>query len=196
MIGGHVDALIERYADGVLPPQSMEAVRRHLGACPRCARRAEAAGRIAEALRGEPAVRAPLGFADSVMEAVYREALGNGATEAQTDKENQNAPRPAQGRARPAEPRGGTPPLGMSEAGLLYRRLGLSFVFTAAVLAASLLVPSLSYARIINMEAMSTNAFAKPSLVKGILDGAGSAVRGTLGSPGGRVSMYEGGASK
>ncbi len=172
MIGGHVDALIERYVDGVLPPQSMEAVRRHLSACPRCAHRSEAAGRIAKALRGEPAVRAPLGFADSVMEAVYREALGSGA-----------------GAAAPEQ-------AGPPAAGPFYRRLGLSFVLTAAVLGASLLVPSLSYARIIKMETMSTIDFAKPSLVKGILDGAGSAVRGTLGSPGGRVSMYEGGASK
>ncbi len=171
MIGGHVDALIERYVDGVLPPQGMEAVGRHLSACLRCASLAEAAGRIAEALRGEPAVRAPLGFADSVMEAVYREALGSGA------------------RSAPAA-------IVMTKAGPFYRRLGLSFVLTAAVLAASLLVPSLSYVRIIKIETMGAVAGEKPSLVKGILDGAGSAVRGTLGSTDGRISMYEGGASK
>jgi anti-sigma factor RsiW len=171
---GHVDSLMERYVDGALPPDGMEAVERHLTVCSRCARRAREAEKLSGALRGEPDVHAPAGFADSVMEAVYREALGSGA---RASALGQEGPRPA--------------------AWTFHRRLGLSFVLSAAVLAASLLVPSLSYARIIKIDALSAEMTgARPSLVKGILDVAGSAVRGTLGSPGGRVSMYEGGASK
>lgn len=104
-------------------------------------------------------VRAPRGFAQRVMNEVYREAV---------------AGRPAAAEAAPGAP----VPLRVSR---LYRRVGLSFMITAAVLAVSLLVPRGSYGSLIEAAAGKALGPGPSNAVETALSGAASAVQGALG---------------
>ena len=111
-------------------------------------------------------VHAPSGFARKVMDSVYRESLAG-----------RSSPAAAAGRGTvlSAAVRMSRPTVAR-----MYRRLGLSFMLTAAVLAASLLVPHGTYSTIIG------SGFAAPgtgpsATVQRVLLGAGHAVQGALG---------------
>ena len=143
-----VEPYIEAFMDGSLDPARVLAIEAHVGSCARCAARARAARRITWALAAEPSVRAPGGFADRVMDAVYRQALAG-------------PPRAAPDR--------------------FYRKLGLSFVLTAGVLAVSLFIPRASYSTLVGSGTAGA-AFSQESTVavRSALDGADNAVRGIL----------------
>jgi hypothetical protein len=99
-------------------------------------------------------VRAPRGFTDRVMSAVYREAL---------------SPQAAETTASPTVLR-------------LYRRIGLSFMLTAAVLAGSLLVPKAAYPTLIApAESGAALGSGTTTAVQGALAGAAMTVQGALG---------------
>jgi anti-sigma factor RsiW len=156
-----VEPLVERYVDGGLEPPLASAVEEHARSCRRCAVRIDAARRLVAALETEPAIAAPHGFLDAVMDRVYAEAL---------------APRPApvQGEAS----RSG----GRLALGGMYRRLGLSFMLTAAVLATSLLVPRASYATLLGGQGQESGfGQGSAATVRAALQGADQAVRGILG---------------
>jgi len=104
-------------------------------------------------------VRAPRGFAQEVMSAVYREAL-TGA----------RSPGPAS-----------QPLTAQAPATRLYRRLALSFVITAAVLTASLLVPRGAYPSLIGAAAGTALGPGPSTAVQSALSGAAVAVQGALG---------------
>jgi anti-sigma factor RsiW len=156
---GQVQRLVEAYVDGRLEGSAAAGVASHEGSCGRCAARIAAARRVHAALMGAPRVRAPRGFTATVMDAVYRQALAGGgeATGAKTER---------------------TAPLRM------YRRLGLSFVITAGVLAISLLVPRMAYPTLVGgREAAPRFETVGDAVVKGALNGADDAVRGILREP-------------
>jgi hypothetical protein len=92
-----------------------------------------------------------------VMDAVYREALVNRGVPVEKD-------RPASVRRAPSR---------------MYRRLGLSFLLTAGVLAASLLVPRVAYPVLVGRgdEGLSRGSSV---VVRSALNGAETAVRGIL----------------
>ncbi|HET6451166.1 MAG TPA: hypothetical protein VFI08_07625 [Spirochaetia bacterium] len=101
-------------------------------------------------------LRAPRGFSARVMDAVYREAMTAGRSE---------VPGPASQPMR-----------------RLYRRVALSFMLTAAVLAGSLLLPRVSYPRLI--QPASTGAALGPgpsAAVREALADAAVTVQGALG---------------
>jgi anti-sigma factor RsiW len=143
-----VEPLVERYVDGVLEASAARQVGKHVRTCVRCTARMEAARSIAAVFAAAPAVRAPRGFADKVMDAVYRQGL-SGTPRAVPDR--------------------------------FYRKLGLSFVLTSAVLAMSLFIPPAAYSALVGNGAAGT-AFSREStgLVKGALDGADNTVRAIL----------------
>ena len=64
-----------------------------------------------------------------------------------------------------------------------YRRMGLSFLLTAGVLALSLLVPRIAYPAIVGREGTQI-AQGSSSVVRGLLSGADHTVRGALGESG------------
>ena len=100
-------------------------------------------------------VRAPRGFADRVMDAVYRESLTGRSQD----------PEAAGPRAWPR-----------ATVSRLYRRLGWSFMLTAALLAASLLIPHGAYSTLIRPGSSS------PSVaVQNVLLDAGDVVKEALG---------------
>jgi anti-sigma factor RsiW len=159
-----VGLLMDRYVDGRLPADLAEAVGTHARGCARCAERIESARRLADALAAVPPLRAPTGFHDRVMDAVYREAL-KGAP-----GERAPAARSTSSRLR------------------TYRRLGLSFMLSAVVLAVSLVLPRGLYPSLIRPESVAAGlSRGAPSAVKDALNGAGRAVQGTL---------YKGGISR
>lgn len=99
-------------------------------------------------------VRAPRGFTDRVMSAVYREALSPRTAEAVT------------------------PPTVLR----LYRRIGLSFMLTAVVLAGSLLIPKGAYQTLIApAEAGAALGSGTSAAVRSALAGAAMTVQGALG---------------
>jgi len=102
-------------------------------------------------------VRAPRGFAQRVMSAVYREALTGPSAE---------------------EPAVAAPAPTVSR---LYRRLALSFMITAAVLAVSLLLPRVAYPTLIGAGAGAALGAGPSTAVQGALAGATDAVKGALG---------------
>lgn len=102
-------------------------------------------------------VRAPRGFSQRVMNAVYREAL---------------AGVPAREPAAAASP---------SRVSRLYRRLALSFMLTGAVLAVSLLVPRGAYPTLIGAGAGTALGAGPSTAVQSALVGAADAVQGALG---------------
>jgi hypothetical protein len=106
-------------------------------------------------------VRAPRGFASRVMDVAYKESLAG-------------APLSTEGAGSLARPR-------LSVSGL-YRRLGWSFMLTAAVLAGSLLLPHAAYPTLIKAAAAEAALGAGPSAaVQGAIAGAGEIVQGALG---------------
>ena len=166
---GKVGPLIDRYVDGQLPPDLAEAVGAHKRGCARCARRVAAARRLAGFLGAEHALRAPAGFHERVMDAVYREALKGSPAELPAAEQAAAAGSPS--------PRLRT-----------YRRLGLSFLLSAAVLTVSLVLPRGLYPSLFRPESVAAGlSRGAPSAVKEALDGAGRAVQGTL---------YKGGISR
>ena len=170
MTHARFDSLVDRFVDGGLDGPTAAAVEAHAGSCARCAGHLAASQRLAAALSAARPPRAPRHLAEKVMEAVYREAL-KGAPEA-------------------SAVRGGPK-------GRVYRRLGLSFVLTAAVLAVSLLVPSVSYPSLFRTQSAAVDQTGTGgSLVKNMLDGAGTTVRGTLHPSGGQTSGFSGGSSR
>jgi anti-sigma factor RsiW len=149
-----VKPLVERYVDGALDDARASQIDAHAMTCPRCRATIQEARRLLGVLSAEPVIRAPRGFASRVMDAVYREALAGAPVRAERD-----------GRL----PAGAAP-------GRMYRRLGLSFVLTAGVLAASLLVPRAEYPTL----AESGLSRGSSVVVRSALDGAETAVRDIL----------------
>jgi anti-sigma factor RsiW len=161
--------LIDRYVDGQLPPDRTETVGTHERGCARCARRVAAARRLAGFLGTQHALRAPAGFHERVMDAVYREAL-KGSPAGQQSAEPAAAAGSPSSRLR------------------TYRRLGLSFMLSAVVLTVSLVLPRGLYPGMIRPESVAAGlSRGAPSAVKDALDGAGRAVQETL---------YKGGISR
>lgn len=112
-------------------------------------------------------VHAPHGFARRVMDGVYRESLAARALPV----------RPAsRGHILAGAVRSSRPTVAR-----MYRRLGLSFMFTAAVLAASLLVPHGAYPTLIGGGSDSALGAGPSHAVQRALVGAGHAVQGALG---------------
>jgi hypothetical protein len=105
--------------------------------------------------RTRDTVRAPRGFADRVMDAVYRESLGGRSP----------APEAAGLRAWPR-----------ATVSRLYRRLGWSFMLTAVVLAMSLLIPHGAYSTLIRPGNPGPSAAVHNALMD-----AGEAVKEALG---------------
>ncbi len=102
-------------------------------------------------------VHAPRGFSQRVMNAVYREALAGAPA---------GAPR-AQSSVRVSR---------------LYRRLALSFMVTAAVLTASLLVPKGAYPTLFESGGAGAGlGRAASTAVDSLLFGAANAIQGALG---------------
>lgn len=116
--------------------------------------------------------RVPHGFAQRVMNAVYRESLAA-------------RPLPAAalpGRAAaPGTTFGHTVSRSHPTASRMYRRIGLSFLLTAAVLAASLLVPHGAYPMLIGSGVEAVLGAGPSEAVQNALLGAGHAVQGALG---------------
>jgi hypothetical protein len=99
-------------------------------------------------------VRAPRGFTDRVMSVVYREALSPRAAEAVTP----------------------------TTVLRLYRRIALSFMLTAVVLAGSLLIPKGAYPTlIVPAESGAALGSVTSAAVRGVLAGAATTVQGALG---------------
>lgn len=108
--------------------------------------------RIAVAAAGEPPVHAPAHLLGTVMDAVYRESL-RGVVE----------------REAPEVPT------------RTYRRMGLSFLLSAAVVAATLLVPAGTLPRVMQPDGVAVALGAEgQSAVRSALAGASALVRGAL----------------
>jgi len=106
--------------------------------------------------------RAPRGFAQRVMSVVYRESLAG--------------PPAAEQGAEPGAPAAPTP------VSRLYRRLALSFMVTAAVLTASLLVPRGAYPTLFESGGAAAGLGTVASTaVNSLLLGAADAIQGALG---------------
>ena len=83
-----VEPLVERYVDGALDASAAGQVAEHVRTCVRCTSRMETARSIAAQLYAAPAVRAPRGFAEKVMDAVYRQEF-SGMPRAVPDRSTQ-----------------------------------------------------------------------------------------------------------
>ena len=159
-----VRRLAEEYGDGGLSAELRARIEEHIGGCARCARSVALARGIRETLASAPTMKAPSGFTERVMASVYREALGgarSGASEA-------------------VEARGES---SRRAAARVYRRLGISFVLTAGILAVSLLVPRIAYPTLLGASGARI-AQGSDMVVRGALTGADRAVRGALGEQG------------
>lgn len=163
-----IDRQLERFVDGALDIGLAQQIEAHLRSCRRCIARVDAARALLKGL-GAPAERAPAGFASRVMDAVYREALAGGPCPS----------RPESLETRPA----------LLPAQRIYRRLGLSLVLTAGVLAASLFIPRAAYPVLLGYGSAAAglsreNAVAVPrgfgAAVQSALKEADSVVRGIL----------------
>ena len=123
--------------------------------------------RYLESLREH--VNAPQGFAQKVMDAVYRESLAGRPLAARPEPSVKILRRGAHASSGPIVSR-------------MYRRLGLSFMLTAAVLAVSLLIPHGAYSTLIKSGGADAGLAAGPSAaVQEALIHAGHAVQGALG---------------
>jgi anti-sigma factor RsiW len=152
-----VARLADRFVDGRLDEARAADLERHARSCGACARLLADARRVGRFLSGEAtAARAPRGFADRVMDRVLRETLW----------------KPAEARVRAA-------PSGIPARG--YRRLGLCVMLGAATLAGCLVVPR-SVLPMLDGPAASNGASI---VVKNVLAGADSAVKGMLTGEGG-----------
>jgi anti-sigma factor RsiW len=161
-----VGRLVDRYVDGRLAADRGAAVELHAAGCAVCSRRISDARGLGRLLATDAAaVRAPRGFADRVMDRVYRETLW----------------KPAAAVARAAA--AGAPLRG-------YRRLGLCVMLGAAAAVALLVVPRAA----LPGTALSRAAGGGPAIVERVLDGAGGVVRGALSAAGGSAArIVEGG---
>ena len=112
-------------------------------------------------------LRAPRGFTDRVMSTVYREAL---VPRPQTADRHGAAARSlaADAARRPFALR-------------LYRRIAVSLMLTAVVLAASLLVPHVAYPSLIGTSEGATFGHGPSDAVRSALVGASTTVQGALG---------------
>jgi anti-sigma factor RsiW len=160
-----VERLVDALVDGRLPAEQATAVQEHAAGCHRCAARIRQARAIREALSSTRSVRAPYGFAERVMAGVYEQAL-------------RGAPSAAD-RARPVRRAVGSE----ARAARAYRRMGISFLLTAGVLAISLLIPRIAYTGIVGRQGTQI-AQGSVSVVRGLLSGADHTVRGALGESG------------
>jgi anti-sigma factor RsiW len=151
-----INPLLERYADGRLNPRSREEVSRHLASCALCRQRLDEVNRVAAALGAEAGRAAGPGFGARVMGRVYALAAAGYPSRAPAqEKEIQQRS--------------------------FYRRLGLCFMLSAAVLAMSLVFPHLSYPSILGSKAAAADLSAGGiSAVKATLADADRAVRGAL----------------
>jgi anti-sigma factor RsiW len=158
---------VERFVDGALDVGLAREIGAHLQSCRRCSARVNTARALLRGSRA-PAESAPTGFASRVMEAVYREALAGGPRVSALEPQER---RPARLPAR------------------VYRRLGLSLVLTAGVLAASLFVPRAAYpglfglgsgANGLSQETSTAVSRGFGSAVQSALNGADSVVRSIL----------------
>jgi len=145
-----VERRVERFVDGAVEAEQAGRIERHLQSCARCSARVDAARAVLKGL-DVPSEKAPAGFAARVMDAVYQEALRQSR---QT------------GAARPQSQR-------------IYRRLGLSFVLTAGVLAVSLFVPHAAYNGLLGTG--SAAAGPPPESGTAAHRGLGAAVQSALG---------------
>lgn len=142
-----VDRLIEPYLDGRLTGARVSRLEEHLHRCPSCRARVGEAARVRQVLAEEVRPQAPHGFAARVMSQVYAE----------------------ESLRRPARARQGRVPV--------YRRLGYSFMASAAVLGLSLFIPRLAYPSIIGTQAVALElGRSRPASVVQILDDAGRGV--------------------
>jgi len=175
-----VEKLVDRYVDGALSSAMARAVAEHEGRCLRCAAKVRAARAIAAALAEARPLRAPEGLLEGVMGAVYREALA-GSRDGESRREAAGPEASRREAAVAAGSQAASWPAGLSR---VYRRLGLCFMLSAAVLVASLVVPRAFYP--LQPEAVrDCLAPQGASVVKEALSGAGRAVSGLLYSRGG-----------
>jgi hypothetical protein len=112
-------------------------------------------------------IRAPRGFAGKVMDAVYRESLAARALPRRMGLRGSSLAEAVRSH-RPTVAR-------------MYRRVGLSFMLTAAVLAASLLVPHGAYSTLIGGGPDAALGAGPSAAVQRTLAGAGHAVQSALG---------------
>lgn len=148
-----VDRYIERYLDERLPQYRRQQVAEHLRGCPRCQLHLEEAKGVTLSLEATERQHAPEGFSARVMNEVFRE----------------------QRQARREEPR-------RPEVGRIYRRLGYSFVTTAAVLTLSLFVPRIAYSNLIHADLLAANLEkGRPASVERIINNAGQGMRSMIG---------------
>jgi anti-sigma factor RsiW len=159
-----VNRIVDAYVDGRLAPSLGTELEEHLRGCSRCREILAQARGIGEALSSIVPATAPAGFADRVMARVYRQALAGRAAAA------------ADGKTARAEANN-------AAAVRTYRRLGLSFMLTAGVLAASLLVPRAAYTRLL-VSSGADIAQGSTALVQTVMAGAGDTVRDALGESG------------
>jgi anti-sigma factor RsiW len=153
---GNVEPLVERYVDGSLDAVTAGEMERHVRACGRCAARVTAARLLQAAFVDVPTAKAPEGFTDAVMDAVYREALAPAAA-----REDAGRPQPVL---------------------RMYRRVGLSFVLTAAVLAVSLFIPRLSYSTLLTEHGIGAGVGEGSAVIaQGTLENADQAMRALMG---------------
>ncbi|HUZ18626.1 MAG TPA: hypothetical protein VMV68_09565 [Spirochaetia bacterium] len=165
-----MDRLIEPYLDGRLSRLLQRQMARHIGGCSLCAGRLAEARRLSErALRA--AVRtAPGTLAERVMNEVYREPIPGA---------------PPSTRRRRFDP------------GAAYRRVGLSFVITAIVLATSLFIPHGAYPSLVGVERLEQNlAAGQPSAVGRLFQSADQTLEGFVGLGGSAATYMEGGSLK
>jgi anti-sigma factor RsiW len=151
-----VDSLIDRLVVGACSPAEARAVASHAIGCARCTVRIATARRLSTALGSAPVLRAPPGFAAKVMNQVYRQAL---------------AGQPAAEEAPGARRR---------SLSTMYRRVAFSFMVTAFVLMASLVIPRAAYTSLIAARGADAGVGGSTA-VQGVLQSADKAVRGILG---------------
>jgi anti-sigma factor RsiW len=147
-----VAALLGAYVEGRLPEARSREIDAHAAGCPRCEAAIAVERRVVAAVASEPPIHAPGSLAVKVMAAVYRASLG--------------------GEAPPVDP------VIISRA---YRRIGLSFVLSAALVATALVVPGGLLPGLARPAALAA-ALEKGggSVVRSALVGADALVRGAL----------------
>ena len=162
-----VDHRVEPFVDGALDVRLVRQIEAHLRSCTRCTARVDAARFLLKGFTA-PAESAPPGFAARVMSAVYQEALaGTPRLSSAEEQERYPARLPAR----------------------VSRRLGLSLVLTAGILAASLFVPRAAYPGLFG-SGFAAAGLARErgdavprglgAVVQSALKGADSVVRGIL----------------
>jgi anti-sigma factor RsiW len=156
-----VNRLVDTYVDGRLASPLASELEEHVAGCARCRKTLALARGIGVALSSAAPIKAPIGFANRVMAQVYRQVPGGPSVSAEASRTTR------------AE-------AGKAAAARTYRRLGLSFMLTAAVLAASLLVPRAAYPGLLGSLGAEI-AQGSTSLVQTVMTGAGDTARGALG---------------